>query len=195
MALPVTFVAGDVLEAAQLNSNFTYLDGKGSGLTYITGATFTTAATVSMASGVFTSTYENYLVLFNLTASSTDQDISIRVNNAGTPRTATEYFGSKSSVNPTGTQTLTGTNSGTSHNAMRTLGAYITLGAIINVYSPLATGTNTSWSVQAMGAITSSSAAITGACTYNALEAHDGLTFVVGGTISGNYRVYGYLNS
>jgi hypothetical protein len=28
MALPVTFVAGDVLEAAQLNSNFTYLDGK-----------------------------------------------------------------------------------------------------------------------------------------------------------------------
>jgi hypothetical protein len=26
MALPVTFVAGDVLEAAQLNSNFTYLE-------------------------------------------------------------------------------------------------------------------------------------------------------------------------
>ena len=29
MALPVTFVAGDVLEAAQLNSNFTYLEGAG----------------------------------------------------------------------------------------------------------------------------------------------------------------------
>jgi hypothetical protein len=29
MALPVTFVAGDVLEAAQLNSNFSYLDAGG----------------------------------------------------------------------------------------------------------------------------------------------------------------------
>jgi hypothetical protein len=29
MALPVTFVAGNVLTAAQLNSNFTYLDSKG----------------------------------------------------------------------------------------------------------------------------------------------------------------------
>jgi hypothetical protein len=36
MALPVTFVAGDVLEAAQLNSNFTYVEGLG-GFTYITG--------------------------------------------------------------------------------------------------------------------------------------------------------------
>jgi hypothetical protein len=164
------------------------------GLVYVTGATFTTAATVSMASGVFTSTYENYLVSFNITASSTDQDISIRVNNAGTPRTAAQYFGSKSSVDSAGTQTLTGTSAGTSHNAMRTLSAYITLGAIINVYSPLATGTNTSWSLQGMGASTGS-AALTAACTYNALEAHDGLTFVVGGTISGNYRVYGYANS
>ena len=32
MALPVTLVDGDILEAAELNSNFTYLDGKGSGL-------------------------------------------------------------------------------------------------------------------------------------------------------------------
>jgi hypothetical protein len=39
MALPVTFVAGDVLEAAQLNSNFTYVEGLG-GFTYITGASF-----------------------------------------------------------------------------------------------------------------------------------------------------------
>jgi hypothetical protein len=27
MALPVTFVPGDILEASQLNSNFTYVEG------------------------------------------------------------------------------------------------------------------------------------------------------------------------
>ena len=164
-------------------------------LVYITGASFTAAATVSMASGVFTSTYQNYLVTFNITASSTDQDISIRVNNVGTPRTAAEYYGSKTSCSAAGVETLTGSNAATSHNAMRTLGAYITLGAAINVYSPTATATNTSWSLQAFGAITTTSAAITAGCTYNATEAHDGLTFIVGGTITGNYRVYGYSNS
>jgi len=166
-----------------------------SGLSYLTGASFSAVSTVSFASGVFTSTYQNYVVTLNLTASSTDQDISIRVNNAGTPRTAANYYGSKTTITGPGTSTNTGTNGGTSHNAMRTLSAYITLGATIQVYSPLATGTNTSWTVQAFGAESVSSANIVSGCTYNALEAHDGLTFVVGGTITGNYRVYGIANS
>jgi hypothetical protein len=48
MALPVTFVAGEVLEAAQLNSNFTYLDGKNAGLVCVKAETaFTTASSVT----------------------------------------------------------------------------------------------------------------------------------------------------
>jgi hypothetical protein len=39
--------------------------GVNPGLVYITGASFTTAATVSMAAGTFTSTYENSLVTLN----------------------------------------------------------------------------------------------------------------------------------
>jgi hypothetical protein len=164
-------------------------------LVYITGATFTTAATVSFASGVFTSTYDNYIVTLNLTASSADQDIAIRVNNAGTARTAANYYGSKTSINAAGTSVNAASNAATSHNAMRSLTAYITLGAVINVFAPTATTTNTSWTVQAFGAESTSSANIVSGCTYNALEAHDGLTFVVGGTISGKYRVYGVANS
>jgi len=171
--------------------------GVAPGLVYISGATFTTVATVSMPTSTFTSTYQNYVVTFNITASSVAQTIGIRVNNAGTPRTAANYFGSKTDVDGSGTQTLTGANGATSLNSMATLNTYITLGATIQVYSPTATTTNTSFTGQTFGAnnsLTASANTIFGG-TYNALEAHDGLTFFVGGTISGNYRVYGIVNS
>lgn len=47
MALPVTFVAGDILEAAQLNSNFTYVDtGVVQTVSTQTGAVATTSTTM-----------------------------------------------------------------------------------------------------------------------------------------------------
>jgi hypothetical protein len=171
--------------------------GAASGLVYISGATFTTVATVSMPSGTFTSTYQNYVVTFNITASSVSQTIGIRVNNVGTPRTATNYFGAKTDVDASAGQTLTGSSSATLINSMATLDTYITLGATIQVYSPTATTTHTSFTGQTFGAnngLGGSANTIFGG-SYNALEAHDGLTFVVGGTISGNYRVYGIANS
>jgi hypothetical protein len=60
MALPVTFVAGDVLEAAQLNSNFTYLE-TASGLNLVTKTAFTTTATWVL-DNIFTSAYDNYRI-------------------------------------------------------------------------------------------------------------------------------------
>lgn len=69
MALPVTFVAGDVLEAAQLNSNFTYLEGVG-GLQLIKTETIgTTVASVNVTDA-FSSTYENYKIVISGGASS-----------------------------------------------------------------------------------------------------------------------------
>ena len=62
MALPVTFVAGDVLEAAQLNSNFTYLDGSG-GLTLVkTEAIGTTVGSVTVTDA-FSATYNAYKII------------------------------------------------------------------------------------------------------------------------------------
>ena len=57
-------------------------------LTFITGASFTASSTVSMASGVFTSTYSNYLVILNITSSAGDAQQLMRVNTAGTPQGA-----------------------------------------------------------------------------------------------------------
>ena len=48
-------------------------------LQYVTGASFTSATTISMASGVFTSTYKTYQVIFQVTSGS-DCQISLRFN-------------------------------------------------------------------------------------------------------------------
>ena len=101
MALPVTFVAGDVLEAAQLNSNFTYVEGLG-GLTYITQATPSAQTTISI-NNCFTSAYENYKIVMNLSAVAADANIGLRLRASGTDTTTNytsqRFFGQATTVN------------------------------------------------------------------------------------------------
>ena len=61
MALPVTFVAGDVLEAAQLNSNFTYLEDAG-GLTLIKSQVIGSAVASVAVTGAFSTDYDTYKI-------------------------------------------------------------------------------------------------------------------------------------
>jgi hypothetical protein len=86
MALPVTFVAGDVLEAAQLNSNFTYLDGA-DGLTLVkTQVIGTTVASVAVTDA-FSSTYDNYKIIVSGGVSSTSSNIGLQLG-----ATTTGYY-------------------------------------------------------------------------------------------------------
>ncbi len=191
-----TYTAGDVLTAASLNSNFTFAAANPvGGATLVLAQSFSAVASVSMAAGTFTSTYQNYLVMFQITANSTGQVTSMRVNNAGTPRTGGNYSGAKVSTQTGGTVTGTGTAGGTSFNfgASGTGGG----GFQFTVYSPQVAATQTTWSYTGFGinqAITDN-AAISGACKYDVAEANDGLTFLVGGTITGTLRVYGLADS
>jgi hypothetical protein len=149
-----------------------------------------------MATGVFTSTYQNYLVILQITASSTGQTIALRVNNAGTPRTAANYYGSKTDVTATGSSATTGSNGATSFN-FGALGTSALGGFGFNVYSPQVATTRTSLSYTGMGLnnAISTNASIVGGMQYDTAEANDGLTFLVGGTITGNIRVYGLADS
>ena len=162
-------------------------------LTYITGASFTTAATISMASGVFNSTYENYLVMLNITASSADQNMSIRVNNAGTPRTAANYYGGKV------WRTTSTTSSGaTSHNFASVRTSFPSVAHSIYVASPATSTVKTNWFSTGIGFPDGGSVGSdisTSACNYDVAEANDGLTFLVTGTLTGFYKVYGIANS
>ena len=168
----------------------------GSGANFVLAQSFSAVASVSMAAGTFTSTYQNYLVMLQITANSTNQNISLRVNNAGTPRTAANYEGGKLDVSTAGTVAGTGGLSTTSYN-FATSGTNGLGGFGINVYSPLVATTKTSLSYTGMGLnnAVSTGASIFGGMQYSVAEANDGLTFFVGGTFTGNIRVYGLADS
>ncbi len=165
-------------------------------LALVSASSFTTAATVSMAAGTFTSTYQNYLVMLQITASSTGQTISLRVNNAGSPRTSANYYGAKFDVQANATTAATGSNGTTSFN-FGALGTTALGGFAFSVFSPQVSGTRTSLSYTGMGLNNgiSTNACVFGGMQYDTAEANDGLTFLVGGTITGNIRVYGLADS
>jgi hypothetical protein len=157
------------------------------GMVYITGASFSAVTTLSMAAGVFTSTYKNYMVILDVTSASTDYDLDIRVNNAGTPRTASNYYGATFFINNVGSSVSDGTNAGALlNNFMR--GSSGGGGATIMVYDPTNASSNT-----AVTTIHGSRYFSTSGGQYLVNEANDGLTFLTSSavTITGFYRVYG----
>lgn len=167
------------------------------GLVYITGASFSSATTVSMASGVFTSTYKAYRVVLQITASGSDQQLLLRVNNAGTPRTGSLYSGGSLRAASSSASDVTGSNLATSLNMAAITSTNDFMGKFdITVYDPANAATKTTVSAAGFGASNGNQAsAILLGGIYTTAEANDGLTFLVGGNITGFYRVYGLSES
>jgi hypothetical protein len=167
------------------------------GLVYITGASFSAATTVSMASGVFTSTYKTYQVILQITASGSDQQLLLRVNNAGTPRTGSLYSGGSLRAASSSASDVTGSNLATSLNMAAITSTNDFMGKFnITVYDPTNAATKTTVSADGFGASNGNQAsAILLGGVYGTAEANDGLTFHVGGNITGFYRVYGLSES
>jgi hypothetical protein len=86
MALPVTFVAGEVLEAAQLNSNFTYLEGVG-GLQLVKTQVIGSAVASVEVTGAFSSTYDNYKIIVSGGAISANNNMKLQLG-----ATTTGYY-------------------------------------------------------------------------------------------------------
>lgn len=210
MALPVTFVAGDVLEAAQLNSNFTYLDGAPSGLVPMvpssvtvgsgTGTasangqvTFTNASSVSL-NGVFTSSYRNYRIVFNTTAASGTGTITIRLRAAGSDITAANYL----------TQTLQADgNNAPSANIveLQTSWVYMSLGNTArgvnaftwDLFNPQVTERTVGVASNGNFDSGNSSRIILRNYVYEATTSADGLSFIMSANnFTGKVTVYGY---
>jgi hypothetical protein len=164
------------------------------GLVFITGASFSSATTISMAAGVFTSTYKTYQVVFQ-TTSGGDCQFSVRVNNAGTPRTGGDYFGYSTRSAPTGVS-ATASSATTSLN----IGAQTSTNGywsqyVAYVFSPTET-LKTQFVFVGNGSNDSNAPAyITAGGTYSIAEANDGLTFLLGAAGTGFYRVYGLSES
>jgi hypothetical protein len=191
-----TYTAGDVLTAASLNNNFTFAAANPTGnFVYISQGTFSAVASVSMAAGTFTSTYDHYKVFLDVNSTSTGQNVGVRVNVAGVAQTGSSWFGGFSQTNNSGTVTGIGSNSATSAVVTGIHGT--TLARIdLTVFSPADATNRTYISGTGVGmAADGNVAGAAGGALYNVAAAHDGLTFLVGGTFGGTYYVYGLKDS
>jgi hypothetical protein len=161
-----------------------------SALTYITGATFTTVASVSTAASTFTSTYANYLVMLDVTSVSTTLDVLLRLRTGSTDTAGTAYWWTITGSTP---GNATATSSIQVLDNVQTVTVSYGGSAQFNVFNPqLARNTNI------VGAVWSEAPAyngVLGAGLYNTTS-YDAFTLLTStGTMSGNYRVYGYANS
>ena len=180
--------------SAALFFDLVQASGTASALTFINGATFTAVASFSLAANTFTATYDNYLVRFQLTDASAASAITLKLRAAGTD-TSTNYYSAQYRLDYQLTVTSLGENATTSWG----LGSISTGGTNqqifqydLNIKQPFNTKHTMVNSAGSLGNIVSS----VGLLAKVDLTSYDSLTFACSsGTITGNYRVYGYANS
>lgn len=196
--LALTQWASGILYFTSAAASIFFPDAKtaGGGLSYITGASFSAAATVSLPASTFTTTYSNYRVMFDVSAASVDSSVvTCRLRAAGTDSSAASYsnagvtyligaatIGANNVLSGTA-WTFTQFNS-TDNNAL-----------MIDLYNPQATQ-NTKIFYQSYGRVGGSQGGVNGSGQFAATTAFDSLTvYPASGTITGSYKVYGYANS
>ena len=169
--------------------------GVAPGLVYITGATFSGQTNIQMAVGTFTSTYKTYQVVFQVTSGG-DGQISVRVNNAGSPRTAGNYLGGANRAASDNTNANTGSAAGSTSVNVSGTNTTNRVNLTLSVYSPEDSGVATTFGAYGFGANNSNLAsAISAGGIYTTAETNDGLTFLAGAAVTGFYRVYGLSES
>jgi hypothetical protein len=173
--------------------------GTTAGLVYITGASFTTATTVSFPNDTFSSTYRNYKFFFQLTALTTDSDITLRFRTAGSDNT-TSVYGSAFIGNSTalGQVDIVGNNLTSIKLADSDSGNGDEYYLVFDVIAPKATAVT---SILGGGGFINKAdqfrAFYTGGGNFDATTSFDSLSIIssVASSMTGVYRVYGYSES
>lgn len=169
------------------------------GLTFITGTSFSAAATVSLPTSTFTSTYSNYRVIFDITAGSTDLSVTMRLRAAGSDLTGANYNTGLIGPSSGGTNTnladinQTSAKIGVGISSAGVNQAYL----ILDIIGPQLAD-KTLWSAQAVAQASSVANVLwyVGGGLYNTADQADALTLIAStGNITGTYRVYAYANS
>ena len=187
MALPVTFVAGDVLEAAQLNSNFTYLEGVG-GLQLVKTQTIGTTVASVTVTDVFSANYDNYKIVVTGGVASTTNQLRLQLG-----ATTTGYYWGGNGLTYAGAS-----NTGAGSNAAYFFagnGSTKTLTMNGEIGNPFAAKETMFSAISAIPTTTGASLSVAG--FLDNTTSYTDLTISLNtGTISdGIIRVYGYANS
>ena len=167
-----------------------------SGLTYITGGSFTTVAAVSLTAGTFSSTYRNYLININITANSSDANaLNWRGRTSGTDNSNANYSFSLRGSRYSDGATTSGGNGASATAGRLTYMQNPMTGCVVSAtfFAPQLAST-TSFVTSSTGrGVGDPDAALQGGGYFNASTQFDALSFYPAtGTISGTYEVFGY---
>jgi len=162
--------------------------------TFITGASFPPVTSVSLPADTFTSTYDNYKIILNLSASSVDSTpLAYRLRAAGADDTTTNYNAGHAGIifgSSANTDTVAGATSARLGYTSSGDGA----GFVMDVIGPkLAVFTRTYETV-----ISVNDRVLAGGTLFKATTTFDSMTFSPSFgavTITGDYKVWGYANS
>jgi hypothetical protein len=170
-----------------------------SGLTFVTGTTFSAVTSVSLPTSTFTSTYNNYQVVFIVSTSSGSPAMTGRYRASGSDNTTSNYYNAVSIARVDGSSATQGNSSaGSSYNlGYMSSGTPGTYGITLDFLSPQATakkqiagggfGYNSGQDAFAAYSIGG---------WFNATTAFDAFSLIAStGTITGSYYVYGYAKS
>jgi hypothetical protein len=166
-----------------------------SGLQYITGASFTTATSVSFPNNTFTSAYRNYKVIAQITSTTSDANITWRLRAAGADISTSSYDYAMVGIG----------NNGTSYSSSGIVQTSWDLGAVdsgacwhtatFDIFAPQVTSL-TFMSGQYGFVETTGAAYIArnGSMVFRPTTSVDSLSIIssVSSSITGIYRVYGY---
>ena len=189
MALPVTFVAGEVLEAAQLNSNFTYVEGIG-GLQLVKSQVIGTTVGSVEVTDAFSATFDSYLITVTGGVGSSTQLLGMQLGS-----TTTGYY--------LGGYTVTYSNSISTATANNNTAAFLRAGIsstnsiclnvnLLNPFLAKVTHANSSYILATTdGNAGNFSGFLNNTTSYTAFTLTPASGTLTGGTI----RVYGYANS
>ncbi len=175
----------------------TVISGLGGGLSLIHTETFSAVSSVSV-NNVFTSTYNNYRLIVNLTGSSTNLAFRVRTRLSGSDDTGSNYYTSSVQIGTTGA--AFGSTVGGADTAWVIFDATDSTAtnsqASVDLWTPLAAVRK-----QGAGMMGQQNPAAVGyglSRYFNKIVTtnYDGLTFYTStGTASGVLRIYGYQNA
>ena len=196
MAL-TTYTAGEVLTAASLNNNFTFAAANPpGGMTFINSVSPSASATATIT-GCFTTTYDNYVIDYDLTMSAAAY-VWMRLRIGGTDTTAANYNTGYEYSGVSTTASMTGFGGGTSQTKFQLAvgGGATRVRGRMWLYSPQIAAVTTGNYLHTMldGGYTFKA---DGGMLYNASTQFDGFTFLHDSvqTMTGTIRVYGTANA
>ena len=164
--------------------------GGASGLTYITGATFTTSSAVNV-NNCFSATYKNYLILGSITSNSTQVNVGIRMRASGTDNTTSDY--DRSSISNFSAN-LTGGNSLNQSSWTEVISTYASSTGNnfrIEMFNPFATENTTGFATSTSFDSSNNNQQLVG-LDKPVTTSFDGFSLIANtGTITGYYKVYG----